>query len=113
MYMMDQKALTPTPALREAMESGIKARHGVYGTGRGKKGNAEEEEVGKDLMHKSSERLLGLLEVLEIAAGRQPQASNRTRAIAKTSLLPAFPSFGSGSSLSPPPDSDSEIDLDL
>ncbi|EMD60226.1 hypothetical protein COCSADRAFT_184738 [Bipolaris sorokiniana ND90Pr] len=107
MYMMDHDALKPTKALRGAMETGIEARQGVYGTGKGKRGNAQEEEQGKGLLHACSQRLLGLLEVLEIAAGIPPQVATR-RGHGDAAL--AFLSFGSGSSLSPPPESETETE---
>ncbi|CAO2655510.1 Nn.00g043130.m01.CDS01 [Neocucurbitaria sp. VM-36] len=107
MYMMTQNALTPTESLRQAMETGIAARHSVYGTGRGKRGNAEEEEQAQGLMEATSDRLLGLLEVLEISTGKAPQPWTNK---GKTGSIPTFPSFGSGSSLSPAPDSDTEVD---
>jgi hypothetical protein len=88
-YMVSQDAFTATDELRKAMEAGIEARHSVYGTGRGKKGNAEEA---------CSERLLGVLELLEMAAGKALPPVQTT--------LPTFLSFGSGSSLSPAPESD-------
>jgi hypothetical protein len=102
MYMMGQDALTYTKALRKAMEAGIKARSSVYGTGKGKKGNAEEEEQAKELLRDSSERLLGLLEVLQMATSEPPQ---RTKVKDNISAEAALLSFGSGSSLSPAPES--------
>lgn len=107
MYMMKQDALEPTKALRKAMETGIEARKGVHGTGKGKKGNAQEEEQAKESVYASSERLLGLLEVLEMAAGMPPQmAQGKGRA----GIASAFLSFGSASSLSPAPESETETD---
>ena len=106
-YMFSQDALTSTPTLRKGIETGIEARHSVLGTGRGKKGNADEESQAKELMEASSERLLGLLEVLEMSAGKEPQPLNRKR---NASTGPAFLSFGSGSSLSPAPGSETELD---
>lgn len=105
-YMMSRDALTPTNALRQAMETGIEARHGVYGAGRGKRGNAQEEEQARGLMEACSERLLGLLEVLEISAGKPTQPPKGKN---KFGTAMAFLSFGSGSSLSPAPDSDMEL----
>lgn len=105
MYMMEQKALTPTDALREAMETGIEARHKVYGTGKGKRGNAEEEDQAKKLMQASSERLLGLLEVLEMAEGKSPQPMKEKARGGEGSLLV---SFGSNLSLSSAPSSETE-----
>ncbi|KAF2830398.1 hypothetical protein CC86DRAFT_452836 [Ophiobolus disseminans] len=104
MYMMNEDALTPTDVLRAAMEAGIQARHGVYGTGKGKRGNAEEEKQAKVLKEACSERMLGLLDLLEMAAGKSAQPLEQD----KSGL--AFLSFGSVSSLSPPPDSDTEED---
>jgi hypothetical protein len=107
MYMISQDALTSTPALRRAIETGIEARHSVSGTGKGRKGNAEEEQQARKLMEVSSGRLLGLLEILEMATGKPPQPMNRKRnAITGSALL----SFGSGSSLSAAPESDTEVD---
>ncbi len=101
MLMMNENVLKPTYALRKAMETGIEARHGVYGSGRGKKGNAGEERQAKDLMQASSGRLLGMLEVLEIVAGKLPQR----KADRKHSALL---SFGSGSPLSSAPNDTEE-----
>ncbi|KAF1831751.1 hypothetical protein BDW02DRAFT_649661 [Decorospora gaudefroyi] len=101
MYMVDQDALTPTDKLRKAIETGIEARRGVHGTSRGAKGNPEEETQAKGLMEACAARLLGLLEVLEMAAGMAPQPKGEAA---------AFLSFGTGSSLSPAPDSDTEGD---
>ncbi|KAJ8107947.1 hypothetical protein OPT61_g8516 [Boeremia exigua] len=67
--MMAEDGLKPTKALRKAMESGIQARHNVYGSGRGKRGNAGEERQARELMEASSGRLLGMLEVLEVMSG--------------------------------------------
>jgi hypothetical protein len=106
-YMMSQDTLTPTKALRSAMETGIAARQKVLGTGKGKKGNADEEEQAKKLMEACSERLLGLLEILEISKGLAPQPLDiKTKAGGKSALL----SFGSGSSLSPAPESETDED---
>ena len=103
MYMMSRNALTPTDSLRTSMENGIQTRHSVSGTGKGKKGNIEEETQGRDLMKACSERMLGMLDVLEIAAGKPPQR------LQKSTGAP-FLSFGSGSSLSSAPDSDTDVD---
>jgi hypothetical protein len=100
-YMMSEDELKATEALRTAMESGIEARQSVYGTGKGRKGNAQEEAQSKILMDACSERLLGLLEVLEMKEGKPPQL---LQVNLNGSL--AFPSFGSGSSLSEAPESD-------
>jgi hypothetical protein len=108
--MFSQDALASTPDLRKAIETGIEARHGVYGIGKGRKGNAEEEAQATELMEASSERLLGLLEVLEMNSGMQPQPTNR-KGKANAGVGPALLSFGSGSSLSPAPESETEVDF--
>ncbi|KAH7396969.1 hypothetical protein DE146DRAFT_61944 [Phaeosphaeria sp. MPI-PUGE-AT-0046c] len=105
MYMMSHDALEATKALRTAMEAGIQARHSVYGTGKGKRGNAEEEAAGKAQLEACSERLLGMLEILEMKGGKSPQPLE-----AKYAVDQAFPSFGTGSSLSPPPSSETDED---
>jgi hypothetical protein len=107
MYMFSNDALTSTSTLRKAIEIGIDARHRVYGIHKGKKGYAEEEQQALDLMGASSERLLGLLEVLEMASGKAPQPVNRKRSAGAGSALL---SFGSGSSLSPAPESETDVD---
>jgi hypothetical protein len=98
-YEMGQEVLRSTDALRSTMEAGIESRQSVHGTGRGKRGNAEEEAEGRAIMEACSERLLGMLEVLEMMDGKPPQP-----------LGSVFPSFGSGSSLSTAPGSDTEED---
>jgi hypothetical protein len=105
MYMMNENALTPNDALRKAMEAGIEARHKVWGTGKGKRGNVEEEDQAKELMKASSERLLGLLEVLEMAAGKPLRPITTKSEVCTRSLLN---SFGSGTSLSSAPESETE-----
>ncbi|RAR07998.1 hypothetical protein DDE83_006244 [Stemphylium lycopersici] len=109
MYMMNQDALRPTKALRKAMETGIEARHKVVGTGKGKRRNAQEEEQGRKLLQACSERLLGLLEVLEMSSGKPAQPAGKKGRAAATAAA-AILSFGSGSSLSPAPDSETEPD---
>ncbi|KAF2689835.1 hypothetical protein K458DRAFT_439015 [Lentithecium fluviatile CBS 122367] len=101
-YMMDNDLLEATERLRIAVEHGIRERQSVYGSGTGKKGNAREEEQGRVVMHAASERLLGLLEVLEMSAGKKPQPRKE-----KSELL-LFASFGS--SLSSAPESESDDD---
>lgn len=103
--MMQQDALEPTKALRKAMETGIEARGSVLGIVKGRKGNAQEEEQAKELMQACAERLLGLLEILEISAGMPAQRAPRRN---RPGIASAFLSFGSGSSLSPAPESESE-----
>lgn len=100
MLMMADDNLKPTPALRDATESGVQARHNVYGSGRGKRGNAGEEKQARELMEASSGRLLGMLEVLEFMSGI-PSKKHADR------KNPSFLSFGSGSPLSSAP-SDTE-----
>ncbi|KAF2706182.1 hypothetical protein K504DRAFT_386189 [Pleomassaria siparia CBS 279.74] len=73
MCMMGANLLQPTDGLRTAIQSGIAARN----TRRGKKGNVEEEQPSKRLLEASAERLLGLLELLEIANAIQPQERRR------------------------------------
>lgn len=103
MYMMNEHLLKATDCLREAMECGIEARHKVYGTGKGKTRNPVEEEKGKEFIEASSERLLGLLEVLEIASGKELQPRKE-----KSKPSPLFSSFAS--SLSAAPESETEED---
>lgn len=93
MLMMAEDGLKPTDALRSAMEAGIQARHNAIGSGRGKRGNAGEEKQARELMEACSRRLLGMLEMLEITAGKPP-VKGRDR------KMESFLSFGSGSSLS-------------
>lgn len=96
LYMMGIKGLRATATFRAAVEEGIKERTSVYGTAKGKKSHAAEEEQSKAILEASSQRLLGLLEVLEIAEGMEPQSS--TKANKSFSM-----SFGSVSELSSPP----------
>lgn len=103
LYMMKEKLFKPTDNLRAAVEKGIEERHKVFGTARGKKRNAEEEKHGQLLMEASSERLLSLLEILEISAGKAP----RPRSEKKSILLSSFTS-----SLSSLPQSGTEDDAD-
>ncbi|KAF2259730.1 hypothetical protein CC78DRAFT_524318 [Lojkania enalia] len=103
-YMLNSKSLIATDALRKAVELGIEARHSVYGTAKGKKGNAAEEEQAKLLMEQSSERLLGLLEVLEINTGKPPQPY---RAKSQSFVMS---SLSSDLSFSTPPGSNTEDD---
>ncbi|RMZ74469.1 major facilitator superfamily transporter [Pyrenophora seminiperda CCB06] len=101
LHMMSQDALLPTPALRNAMETGIHSRATVQGL---KRGNANEEQQAKVLMQMCAARLLCLLEVLEMtkAVQQSKPTKRRTRAIKEAALM----SFASASSLSPAPDSD-------
>ncbi|KAI2486685.1 hypothetical protein Ptr902_00818 [Pyrenophora tritici-repentis] len=103
MHMMSRDALVPTPPLRKAMETGIKARESVHGI---KRGNAGEEEQANVLMQACSERLLGLMEILEMTKGQMSKSTKgKSRVDVKEAALL---SFGSGSSLSPAPNSESE-----
>jgi hypothetical protein len=105
LYMMSENALISSDALVTAFVTGIDARHGVCGTVRGKRGTAEDETQAKAIMEACSERLLGLLELIEMAAGKSPQAP-----LDKTA--PGFVSFGSGSSLSSPPETPPDAQSD-
>ncbi|KAL6703649.1 hypothetical protein ACN47E_009423 [Coniothyrium glycines] len=105
--MRRDDALVSTITLREAVERGIAARQGVHGTARGKKSNAAEEEHAKEVMAASSERLFGLLEILEI---RARHSSPSTPEKMKGDSNSALRSFTSGSSLSPAPDSDTDME---
>ncbi|KAF1957032.1 hypothetical protein CC80DRAFT_53606 [Byssothecium circinans] len=102
LYMISEKLLLVNDALRMAVEAGIEARQKVYGTGKSKKGNAEEEEQGKEIMEATSMRLLGLLELLEMAAGVEPQP-RKAMSKSKPFLLSSF-----GSSLSSAPESETD-----
>ena len=104
LYMMTEYELTATESLRTAVEVGIQARKSVHGTGRGKRGNAEQEAQAVSLITASSARLLGLLALVEMAADKQPHASTRKL------RTPALQSFTAGSSLSPAPGSETEPD---
>lgn len=99
LYMVDQEAFKPTQPLRAAMEAGIKARHSAYGTGKAKKGNAEEEQQARALMEACSERLMNMLELLEMDAGIAPLPLQEKAAGDR------MMSFGSGSSISSAPES--------
>lgn len=68
LYMMDEELLQPTTSLRNCMVTGINERSSV----RGNKSNPKEEEQGETFLMTSSERLCGLLELLEIGAGKTP-----------------------------------------
>ncbi|KAF2853040.1 hypothetical protein T440DRAFT_418981 [Plenodomus tracheiphilus IPT5] len=107
MYMMSQDSFKPTNSLHKAMEDGIKARGSVLGTGKGIRGNAEEENQAKPLLQASSNRLLGLLEFLELEAAKPAPAV--TSKGPKGATLAKF-SFTSGSSLSAAPESDTEVE---
>jgi hypothetical protein len=104
MQMMKELALKPTDSLRTTVEQGIQERTQVFGTGRVKKGNSEEEAIAQKVLEASSDRLLGLLEMLEIAAGKP---SELARAASRKLNIPMLSSL---SSLSSPPGSDTELD---
>ncbi|KAF2655185.1 hypothetical protein K491DRAFT_758383 [Lophiostoma macrostomum CBS 122681] len=103
MYMMNAQALEATDRLRKAVENGCEARGSLYGTGRKKRGNATEESHAKFVLQSSTERLLGLLEVLEISKGKPPQPRQDTG----RSMSLSF-----NSDLSSPPESDIEEEED-
>ncbi|KAF2468565.1 uncharacterized protein BDR25DRAFT_231030 [Lindgomyces ingoldianus] len=71
MYFMSAKRLNATDDLRSAVESGIEAREKAYGNASRKKGNTQEEEQAKIILDQSTERLLGLLEIVELSAGKE------------------------------------------
>jgi hypothetical protein len=71
-YMINEKTLKPTVALRKAMEAGIKARHAVKKY-KGKHGNTEDKQQAKMIMEACSERLRGLWELLEMAGKMGPR----------------------------------------
>jgi hypothetical protein len=98
-YMLDNDLLEPTDRLREAIEYGVRERQAVYGTGAGRRGNADEEEQGQVILQATSERLLGLLEVLEMSAGKEPEPRKGKSAVGLLSF---------GSSLSDAPDTEPE-----
>lgn len=95
MLMLTGDQFKATNALREAMETGIQARHNAFGAGRGKRGNAGEQKQARELMEASSNRLLGMMEMLEIMAGKPPQQKKNSKDM--------FISFESGSPLSSAP----------
>jgi hypothetical protein len=104
-YMVSQDEIKATSALRTALEAGIKSRTNVYGSGKGKKGNFQEEAQGRMLLEACSERLLGMLELLEMKEGKLPQVLPKD--MAGNSI---FSSFCSGQSLSEAPESDTDED---
>jgi hypothetical protein len=73
LYMLSINALKATKSLRAAVEKGVHERDSVYGSAKGKKGNAREENQAEMLLGASGDRILGLLEVLEIQDGMGPQ----------------------------------------
>lgn len=103
MLMITDNQLKATDALRAATETGIQARHNAYGSGKGKRTNAGEEMQARELMEASSNRLLGMLEMLEIIAGKPPQKR-------KDRKDNSLSSFGSGSPLSSAPNDTEEDD---
>ncbi|KAF2642887.1 hypothetical protein P280DRAFT_277826 [Massarina eburnea CBS 473.64] len=105
LYMISETLLEATGKLRTALESGIEARQTVFGTGKGKKHSAEEEEQGKEIMEATSERLLGLMELLEMAAGKGPRPRKEKNTSNPLSALLSF-----GSSLSSAPESEGNDD---
>jgi hypothetical protein len=103
-HMVGQDALKSTIALRKAVESGIELRHSALQTEKRSKKNAQEIVQSKALMMASSERMLALLEVLEISSGSNPQPWD------SDARDPRSLSFVSGSPLSSAPESDMEED---
>ncbi|OCK84926.1 hypothetical protein K432DRAFT_319242 [Lepidopterella palustris CBS 459.81] len=68
MQMMDSNALEPTDGLKAAILAGVAAREKkACGDARRKKGRGNEEDWAKEIMQMSKERLLGLLDILELA----------------------------------------------
>jgi hypothetical protein len=72
LYMLSTDFLKPTEALRKAVESGIEARQNFLVSANSRKQNKEQEQQDMNIIETSSERLLSLLELLEISAGREP-----------------------------------------
>ncbi|KAH8700060.1 hypothetical protein GQ44DRAFT_733123 [Phaeosphaeriaceae sp. PMI808] len=103
-HMMANDSLRPTEQLKNAMEIGIQARHSAYGSVKRKKERSGEESDAKALMEACSERLLGMLKGLELKAGMAVLPLNEAKE------RPVYASFASGSSLSLPPDTDTEDD---
>lgn len=68
MSMMDKDLLETNQSLRDAVEDGIEQRIGV----KARKNKTDEEEQSKVLLERSSERLRGLLELLNIATDKAP-----------------------------------------
>ena len=62
-FMMDRDLLNMDNRLREAVEDGIEARSNV----KARKNNTDGEEQSKVMLEKSSERLRGLLDLLELS----------------------------------------------
>jgi hypothetical protein len=94
MYMMSTQALEATDSLRKAVERGCEERGKVYGTGRIKKGDAAEEGHGRLMLQSSTDRLLGLLEILEISKGKPPQPrrdASHSLSLSFTSELSSLP----------------------
>jgi hypothetical protein len=64
--MMDNNALKPSKKLRQALETGVKAREKqAHGDRRKKQHSGSEEAAAKEILEMSQERLLGLLETFE------------------------------------------------
>ncbi|KAF2449142.1 hypothetical protein P171DRAFT_480250 [Karstenula rhodostoma CBS 690.94] len=68
MSMMERLHLQHTEALQAAVDAGIKERSNV----KGKRDNPVEEEVGEALLMTSSERLRGLMQMLNAMTGEMP-----------------------------------------
>jgi hypothetical protein len=101
--LMETDSLEASNSLRQAVEAGIDARNIPYGSASRKKGNVHEEAQAKELTELSNERLLGLLEILEIAAGKPTH-------LRSTSIddLPMTSSLSSAMSLSSETEEDTE-----
>ncbi|KAF2493231.1 hypothetical protein BU16DRAFT_563404 [Lophium mytilinum] len=71
--MMKNDALQPSKGLRVAVENGVAARQAqAYGDARRKQHRTSEEAVAKDILKLSQERLLGLVEILELSSDDLP-----------------------------------------
>ncbi|KAF2812490.1 uncharacterized protein BDZ99DRAFT_518325 [Mytilinidion resinicola] len=71
--MMKNNALQPSKELRQAVEEGVAARQAkAYGDARRKQRRESEEAAAKDILKMSQERLLGLVEILELSSDDLP-----------------------------------------
>lgn len=106
--MMNDGALQPTETLGAAVEIGVRARDKkALGDARKKKGKIDEEETAKGILEISKARLMGLLEVVEMAAGLPPRSTQRLAVPPNASQAPSSP-LSSAISLSS--DSDAEYE---
>jgi hypothetical protein len=84
MSMMEPLHLEYSTTLRGAVEHGIKERSNV----KGKKDNLGEDKVGEALLMKSSERLRGLVEMLEMLwRGKMPTRDSPRKKSTSNSVL--------------------------